>query len=149
MGSISVTSTLAPNAMRLLAHPFPTSPYPATTHTYKRERGREGGRGEVPWCTPECVSPTFPANIMSVARLIPSTRDSRQPYKLSNLLCKKSAYINTDAHYKNITLVTELLTLIAGAFSSPFLNILYRLCTPVVVSSVTPRMSKPHPHNKH
>ena len=30
---------------------------------------------------------TFPAIIMSVARLIPSTSDSRQPYRLSNLLC--------------------------------------------------------------
>jgi hypothetical protein len=35
--------------------PFPTSPKPATTAT-------------------------LPANIISVARLIPSTRDSRQPY---------------------------------------------------------------------
>merc|ERR1719494_1563905 len=64
---------------------------------------------------------TFPAIITSVARLIPSTRDSLHPYKLSNLL-----------------LVTESLTLMAGIFSSPFLNILYKLCTPVVVSSDTP-----------
>merc|ERR1719376_1835702 len=47
---------------------------------------------------------TFPANITSVALLIPSTRDSRHPYRLSNLL-----------------LVTESLTLIAGIFNVPSL----------------------------
>mmetsp|Transcript_6152 Transcript_6152/g.15754 ORF Transcript_6152/g.15754 Transcript_6152/m.15754 type:complete len:205 (+) Transcript_6152:721-1335(+) len=59
----------------------------------------------------------------SVARLMPSRRDSRQPYRLSNL-----------------DLVTESLTLMAGILSSPFSNILWRLCTPVVVSSDTPLM---------
>lgn len=64
MGSISVTMTLAPKPRRAWTHPLPTSPYPATTAT-------------------------FPAIITSVARLIPSIRDSRQPYRLSNLLCAK------------------------------------------------------------
>lgn len=64
---------------------------------------------------------TLPAIMTSVALLIPSIKDSRQPYKLSNLL-----------------LVTESLTLIAGILSSPFSNILYKLWTPVVVSSETP-----------
>src|SRR3954451_11904776 len=57
----------------------------------------------------------------SVARLMPSTSDSRQPYRLSNF-----------------DLVTESLTLIAGKASLPSLCIWYRRCTPVVVSSVTP-----------
>src|SRR6266516_3530108 len=57
----------------------------------------------------------------SVARLIPSTSECRQPYLLSNL-----------------DLVTESLTLIAGNCSVPALAISYSLCTPVVVSSVTP-----------
>src|ERR1700722_7578535 len=60
----------------------------------------------------------------SLARLMPSTSDSRQPYRLSNLL-----------------LVTESLTLIAGTSSVPFSSILYRRWTPVVVSSETPRHS--------
>ena len=34
---------------------------------------------------------TFPASIMSVARLMPSTKDSRQPYRLSNLLYQKNS----------------------------------------------------------
>src|SRR3546814_6639234 len=54
---------------------------------------------------------------------MPSTSDSRQPYRLSNL-----------------DLVTESLTLMAGTSSSPFCDIWYRRCTPVVVSSVTPRI---------
>ena len=71
MGSISVTRTRAPYERSDSAHccqlhhnegdrrtPLPTSPKPATTAT-------------------------LPASIMSVARLIPSTRDSRQPYYLS------------------------------------------------------------------
>jgi len=58
------------------AHPFPTSPYPATTTV-------------------------LPASMTSVARLIPSARDSRQPYKLSNL-----------------DLVTASFTLMAGNNSS-------------------------------
>src|SRR5208283_4304062 len=53
---------------------------------------------------------------------MPSTRDSRQPYRLSNF-----------------DFVTESLTLIAGTSSLPCSNILYSLCTPVVVSSLTPR----------
>src|SRR5579864_8617054 len=57
----------------------------------------------------------------SVARLMPSINDSRQPYKLSNL-----------------DLVTESFTLIAGTFNSPVLCISYNLCTPVVVSSEIP-----------
>src|ERR1700736_6005613 len=57
----------------------------------------------------------------SVARLMASTSDSRQPYRLSNLL-----------------LVTESLTLIAGKASFPSFAISYRRWTPVVVSSVTP-----------
>src|SRR6478752_6441810 len=63
----------------------------------------------------------LPATMTSVARLMPSTNDSRQPYRLSNL-----------------DLVTESLTLIAGKASLPSLCIWYRRCTPVVVSSVTP-----------
>ena len=39
------------------------------------------------------------------------------------------------------TFVTESLTLIAGVLSAPLLCILYRLWTPVVVSSVRPRIS--------
>src|SRR5882757_1542441 len=98
MGSISVTHTCADSARSACADPLPTSPYPATTAT-------------------------LPAIITSVARLMPSTNDSRQPYRLSNLL-----------------LVTESLTLIAGNFSRPSLAIWYRRLTPVVVSSVTPLM---------
>lgn len=41
-----------------------------------------------------------------------------------------------------LTLVTESLTLMAGIFSSLFFNILYRLWTPVVVSSDTPRIPR-------
>jgi len=48
----------------------------------------------------------FAATITSVARLIPSASDSRQPYRLSNLL-----------------LVTESFTLIAGTSSLPFSSI--------------------------
>merc|ERR1719250_518142 len=66
---------------------------------------------------------TLPASITSVARLIPSTKDSLQPYRLSNL-----------------DLVTESLTLMAGILRAPDLAILYRLCTPVVVSSESPLM---------
>src|SRR5690554_8235674 len=52
---------------------------------------------------------------------MPSTKDSRQPYRLSNF-----------------DLVTESLTLIAGNGKRPSCSIWYRRCTPVVVSSVTP-----------
>merc|ERR1740123_2174169 len=72
IGSTSVMMTRQPNPRRDIAEPLPTSPYPATIAT-------------------------LPANITSVALLIPSTRDSLHPYKLSNL-----------------DLVTESLTLIAG-----------------------------------
>src|SRR5699024_9912699 len=96
IGAISVTHTWADSARSAWAQPLPTSPYPHTTAI-------------------------LPAIITSVARLMPSTSDSRQPYKLSNL-----------------DLVTESLTLIAGNASVPSLDIWYKRCTPVVVSSVTP-----------
>src|ERR1019366_7638012 len=67
---------------------------------------------------------TLPATITSVPRLMPSTSDSRQPYRLSNF-----------------DFVTESFTLIAGTSSLPCSNILYSRCTPVVVSSETPRHS--------
>merc|ERR1711887_173924 len=82
IGSTSVIMTRHPNPRRDCADPLPTSPYPATMAT-------------------------FPANITSVALLIPSTRDSLHPYRLSNF-----------------DLVTESLTLIAGTLRAPFLNIL-------------------------
>src|SRR5690625_2723058 len=59
----------------------------------------------------------------SVARLIPSTNECRQPYLLSNF-----------------DLVTASLTLIAGNNNNPSRSISYNRCTPVVVSSVTPRI---------
>ncbi len=67
---------------------------------------------------------TLPAIITSVARLIPSANDSRHPYRLSNL-----------------DFVTESFTLNAGNNSLPSSCIWYRRCTPVVVSSDTPRTS--------
>merc|ERR1712051_303970 len=82
MGSTSVMMTRQPNPFREKAQPLPTSPYPAT-------------------------KATLPPNMTSVALLIPSTRDSLHPYRLSNL-----------------DLVTESLTLMAGIFSLPVLNIL-------------------------
>src|SRR6185436_17074422 len=78
------------------AQPLPTSPYPKTTAT-------------------------LPPMSTSVARLMPSMSECRQPYLLSNLL-----------------LVTESLTLTAGNSRVPCCCISYRRCTPVVVSSVTP-----------
>lgn len=54
IGSISVTMTLHPNPRSDMQQPLPTSPYPAT-------------------------SATFPASMISVARLIPSQSDSRHP----------------------------------------------------------------------
>src|SRR3989338_3724289 len=99
MGSISVTSTRAPKPSMLWAQPLPTSPKPAMTTT-------------------------LPAIMMSVARLMPSARLSRQPYLLSNL-----------------DLVTESFTLIATVPSVPFFIISYRRWTPVVVSSETPFIS--------
>src|SRR3954470_18733416 len=99
IGSISVTTTRAPWPRRLSAQPLPTSPYPHTTAT-------------------------LPPISTSVARLMPSISEWRQPYLLSNLL-----------------LVTESLTLIAGKSSVPACCISYSRCTPVVVSSVTPLMA--------
>src|SRR5580658_6243640 len=77
--------------------PLPTSPYPQ-------------------------ITATLPATITSVARLMPSASDSRQPYRLSNF-----------------DFVTESFTLIAGINNLPCSCILYNRCTPVVVSSDTPR----------
>src|SRR6056300_810327 len=96
IGSTSVTLTRAPAPRSDAAEPLPTSPYPQTTAV-------------------------LPAIIVSVARRMPSTRDSLQPYLLSNL-----------------DLVTESFTLIAGNGSWPFFTNSYRRCTPVVVSSDTP-----------
>src|SRR5580700_440855 len=66
---------------------------------------------------------TLPPISTSVPRLMPSMSECRQPYLLSNL-----------------DLVTESLTLMAGNSSVPVLAMSYSRCTPVVVSSVTPRM---------
>ena len=81
MGSISVISTRAPSPRADCAQPLPTSPNPQTTAV-------------------------LPPIITSVARLIPSISEWRQPYRLSNF-----------------DLVTESLTLIAGHFSLPCLDI--------------------------
>src|SRR3954465_14806700 len=62
----------------------------------------------------------------SVARLMPSIREGRQPYLLSNF-----------------DLVTESFTLIAGNSNVPARSNSYSRCTPVVVSSVTPMMFAP------
>src|SRR5580698_3582175 len=99
IGSISVTTTRAPIPRSECAEPLPTSPYPQ-------------------------ITATLPATITSVARLMPSANDSRQPYKLSNF-----------------DLVTESFTLIAGINNLPCSCILYKRCTPVVVSSETPRQA--------
>src|SRR5919112_1840409 len=101
MGSISVTITRAPCPFSDWAQPLPTSPKPQTTAT-------------------------LPPIITSVARLMPSMSECRQPYRLSNLL-----------------FVTESLTLIAGKSSRPSRASSYRRMTPVVVSSVTPLMPWP------
>merc|ERR1719284_2264985 len=53
--------------------------------------------------------------------MMPSGKECLQPYTLSNL-----------------DLVTQSLTLMAGNNSSPFAAISFNLCTPVVVSSLTP-----------
>ena len=73
--------TLAPNPLNDAAEPLPTSPYPQTIAN-------------------------LPAIILSVALLIPSTRDSLQPYKLSNF-----------------DLVTESFTFRAGTLSELFFSI--------------------------
>merc|ERR1719453_2130763 len=78
------------------AHPLPTSPYPQ-------------------------ISARLPPIITSVARMMESGREWRQPYTLSNL-----------------DFVTQSLTLMAGKRSSPFDAISFKRCTPVVVSSLTP-----------
>merc|ERR1719502_1425340 len=65
----------------------------------------------------------LPESMTSVARMMPSGSEWRQPYTLSNL-----------------DLVTQSLTLIAGKSSSPLSAIWTRRCTPVVVSSDTPTM---------
>src|ERR1700727_2573266 len=96
IGSISVTITRAPWPRSDSAHPLPTSPEPHP-------------------------SATLPPISTSVARLIPSISEWRQPYLLSNL-----------------DFVTESLTLIAGNSSLPCSANWYSRCTPVVVSSVTP-----------
>merc|ERR1719282_2096720 len=57
----------------------------------------------------------------SVARMMPSGKLCLQPYTLSNF-----------------DLVTQSLTLMAGNNNSPFVAISLSLCTPVVVSSLTP-----------
>src|SRR5664280_1108480 len=96
IGSISVTTTRAPCPHSDSAHPLPTSPNPHTTAT-------------------------LPPMRTSVARLIPSISEWRQPYLLSNL-----------------DLVTASFTLMAGKSSSPLCSISFSRCTPVVVSSETP-----------
>src|SRR5687768_8777644 len=98
IGSTSVTMTRAPWPRSDSAQPLPTSPYPKTTAI-------------------------LPPISTSVARLMPSISEWRQPYLLSNF-----------------DLVTESLTLIAGKSSVPACCISYSRCTPVVVSSVTPLM---------
>merc|ERR1712039_99938 len=67
------------------------------------------------------TSARLPPIMTSVARMIPSGRECLHPYTLSNL-----------------DLVTQSFTLIAGKSSSPLLAISLSLCTPVVVSSLTP-----------
>src|SRR5437016_12230799 len=93
--------TLHPCPFSDWQHPLPTSPYPQ-------------------------ITATFPDNITSVARKMPSISECRQPYRLSNLL-----------------LVTLSLTLMAGNSSVPAFCISYRRCPPVVVSSLTPCPSLP------
>ena len=67
---------------------------------------------------------TFPDIITSVALLIPSTRLSLQPYRLSNF-----------------DFVTESFTFMAGTKRVPSLSIFFKAKTPVVVSSDKPLMS--------
>merc|ERR1719460_3037566 len=98
IGSTSVTYVTADAAFIDCAEPLPTSPKPQ-------------------------MSAFLPASITSVARMMPSGSECRQPYTLSNL-----------------DLVTQSFTLIAGKSSVPFSAIWMRRCTPVVVSSETPIM---------
>src|SRR5580698_7657821 len=67
------------------------------------------------------MTATLPPISVSVARLMPSISEWRQPYLLSNL-----------------DFVTASFTLIAGNSSVPSRSISYSRCTPVVVSSETP-----------
>mmetsp|Transcript_91930 Transcript_91930/g.256088 ORF Transcript_91930/g.256088 Transcript_91930/m.256088 type:complete len:383 (-) Transcript_91930:1566-2714(-) len=96
IGSISLTMTRAPAPRMAKALPLPTSPKPQ-------------------------ISARLPPIITSVARMIPSGNECRQPYTLSNL-----------------DFVTQSLTLMAGNKSSPLAAISLSRCTPVVVSSLTP-----------
>merc|ERR1719326_28910 len=99
IGSISVTYTMAACAFIDCAEPLPTSPKPQIT--------------------------TFlPESITSVARMMPSGSEWRQPYTLSNF-----------------DLVTQSLTLMAGKSSSFLSAIWMRRWTPVVVSSESPTMA--------
>merc|ERR550514_999801 len=97
IGSISVTSTREPEPRSAAQEPLPTSPKPR-------------------------ISERLPPSITSVARMIPSVNEWRQPYTLSNF-----------------DFVTQSFTLIAGKRSSPFAAICFKRWTPVVVSSLTPR----------
>merc|ERR550514_667897 len=97
IGSISVTMTREPEPLSAAAQPLPTSPKP---HTSER----------------------LPPSITSVARMMPSVREWRQPYTLSNF-----------------DFVTQSFTLMAGKRSSPLAAICFKRWTPVVVSSLTPR----------
>merc|ERR1711988_545229 len=96
IGSISAIKTRAPEPRIAKAEPLPTSPYPQT-------------------------KTRLPPIITSVARMMPSGKECRQPYTLSNF-----------------DFVTQSFTLMAGKRSSPFAAISINLCTPVVVSSLTP-----------
>lgn len=68
------------------------------------------------------ITVILPAIITSVALMIPSGNECLHPYTLSNL-----------------DLVTESFTLIAGNNKVPTYSRYCNLCTPVVVSSETPR----------
>merc|ERR1712003_37248 len=96
IGSISDTYVTADAAFIDWAEPLPTSPKPQ-------------------------MSAFLPASMTSVARMMPSGSEWRQPYTLSNF-----------------DLVTQSFTLMAGNKSSPLTAISLRRCTPVVVSSLTP-----------
>merc|ERR1719253_2137334 len=102
IGSISVTYVTADAAFIDWAEPLPTSPKPQ-------------------------MSAFLPASMTSVARMMPSGSEWRQPYTLSNF-----------------DLVTQSFTLIAGKSSVPLSAIEISRCTPVVVSSDTPTMSFTH-----
>merc|ERR1719446_479031 len=96
IGSTSVIMTRAPAPRMAAAQPLPTSPKPQ-------------------------IMARLPPIMTSVARMMESGKEWRQPYTLSNL-----------------DLVTQSLTLMAGNSNSPLAAISFRRCTPVVVSSLTP-----------